>query len=62
MKVAERMQTSRSQQDRLLAAANEKVGLDTLNRAAAIVDKRLKIELVDIPTGLMALLCFCGRF
>ncbi len=43
------MQTSRSQLDRLLDPENDKVQLDTLNRAAAIVGKRLKIELVDIP-------------
>jgi hypothetical protein len=47
--MAEWMQTSRSQLDRLLDPDNDKVQLDTLNRAAAIVGKRLKIELVDIP-------------
>lgn len=47
--IAERMQTSRSQLDRLLDPDNGKVRLDTLNRAAAIVGKRIKIELVDIP-------------
>ncbi len=47
--MAERMQTSRSQLDRLLDPDNDKVQLDTLNQAAAIVGKRLKIELVDIP-------------
>jgi antitoxin HicB len=47
--MAERMQTSRSQLDRLLDPDNDKVRLDTLNRAAAIVGKRLKIELVDSP-------------
>jgi predicted XRE-type DNA-binding protein len=49
VEMAERMQTSRSQLDRLLDPDNDKVQLDTLNRAAAIVGKRLKIELVDIP-------------
>jgi predicted XRE-type DNA-binding protein len=47
--MAERMQTSRSQLDRLLDPDNDKVRLDTLNRAAAIVGKRIRIELVDIP-------------
>jgi hypothetical protein len=45
--MAKRMQTSRSQLDRLLDPDNDKVQLDTLNRAAAIVGKRLKIELVE---------------
>ena len=45
--MAKRMHTSRSQLDRLLDPDNDKVQLDTLNRAAAIVGKRLKIELVD---------------
>jgi len=45
--MAKRMHTSRSQLDRLLDPDNDKVQLDTLNRAAAIVGKRLKIELVE---------------
>jgi antitoxin HicB len=49
VEMAKRMQTSRSQLDRLLDPDNEKVQLDTLNRAAAIVGKRLKIELIDSP-------------
>ncbi len=49
VKMAKRMQTSRSQLDRLLDPDNDKVQLDTLNRAAAIVGKRLKIELIDSP-------------
>lgn len=47
VEMARRMQTSRSQLDRLLDPDNDKVRLDTLNRAAAIVGKHLKIELVD---------------
>ncbi|MFB1489614.1 MULTISPECIES: Fis family transcriptional regulator [unclassified Thiocapsa] len=49
VEMAQRMQTSRSQLDRLLDPDNDKVRLDTLSRAAAIVGKRLKVELVDIP-------------
>jgi antitoxin HicB len=47
VEMAKRMQTSRSQLDRLLDPDNDKVQLDTLNRAADIVGKRLKIELID---------------
>jgi predicted XRE-type DNA-binding protein len=47
VEMAKRMQTSRSQLDRLLDPNNDKVQLDTLNRAAAIVGKHLKIELID---------------
>jgi len=47
VEMAKRMQSSRSQLDRLLDPDNDKVQLDTLNRAAAIVGKRLKIELID---------------
>ena len=47
VEMAKRMQTSRSQLDRLLDPDNAKVQLDTMNRAAAVVGKRLKIELID---------------
>lgn len=47
VEMARRMSTSRSQLDRLLDPDNDKVQLDTLNRAAAIVGKRIRIELVD---------------
>jgi antitoxin HicB len=47
VEMAKRMQTSRSQLDRLLDPDNDKVQLETLNRAAAIVGKRIKIELID---------------
>ena len=47
VEMAQRMRTSRSQLDRLLDPDNDKVQLDALNRAAAIVGKRLRLELVD---------------
>ena len=43
--MAQRMQTSRPALDRLLDPANPSVTLSTLERAAAAVGKRLKIEL-----------------
>lgn len=49
VEMAQRMQTSRSQLDRLLDPNNDKVQLDALNRAAVIVGKRLRLELVDEP-------------
>jgi antitoxin HicB len=45
--MAEAMRTSRSQLDRLLDPANTGVALHTLFRAAAVLGKRLKVELVD---------------
>jgi antitoxin HicB len=45
--MAERMGTSRSQLDRLLDPASDAVTLATLKRAAAVVGKRLKLDLVD---------------
>ncbi len=44
-RMAERMETSRSQLDRLLDPENEGVTLHTLERAAAAVGMRLKLEL-----------------
>ena len=44
--LAEKMQTSRSQLDRLLDPENESVTLDTLVRAAHAVGRRLHLELV----------------
>lgn len=44
-RMAERMETSRSQLDRLLDPANEGVTLHTLKRAAAAVGMRLELEL-----------------
>ncbi|MBB1250231.1 helix-turn-helix domain-containing protein [Rhizobium sp. G21] len=45
--MAEKMGTSRSQLDRVLDPANIGISLDTLERAARSLGKRLKIELVD---------------
>jgi transcriptional regulator with XRE-family HTH domain len=44
--MAQRMQTSRAAVDRLLDPRNHSVTLSTLERAAAAVGKRLKMELV----------------
>ncbi|MGQ0813228.1 MAG: helix-turn-helix domain-containing protein [Gemmatimonadota bacterium] len=46
VEMAERMQTSRTQVDRLLDPNNNKVQLDTLQRAAHAVGRDLKLELV----------------
>jgi hypothetical protein len=45
--LANAMHTSRSQVDRLLDPSNTGVALHTLYRAAAVLGKKLKIELVD---------------
>jgi hypothetical protein len=44
--MAERMGTSRSQLDRLLDPSNASVQLNTIARAARVVGKRLRIEMV----------------
>lgn len=44
--MARRMQTSRAQLDRLLDPENGSVTLQTLHRAASILGKRLRVELV----------------
>jgi antitoxin HicB len=44
--MAKRMETSRAQLDRLLDPENTSVTLHTLQRAAVIVGKRLKVELI----------------
>lgn len=44
-KMAERMETSRSQLDRVLDPENEGVTLQALKRAAAAVGMRIKLEL-----------------
>jgi antitoxin HicB len=44
--LAKRMQTSRTQLDRLLDPKNESVTLATLTRAAHAVGRRLRMELV----------------
>ena len=43
--MAKRMKTSRAQLDRLLDPENDKVQLDTVQRAAAVIGKRLRLEL-----------------
>jgi len=43
--MAKRMKTSRAQLDRLLDPANDKVQLDTMQRAAAAVGRKLLLEL-----------------
>jgi antitoxin HicB len=45
VEMAKRMQTSRAQLDRLLDPKNDKVQLDTIQRAAAAVGRRLLLEL-----------------
>ena len=42
------MDTSRSALDRLLNSENASVTLNTMNRAANAVGKKLKVELVDV--------------
>jgi antitoxin HicB len=44
--VAQRMKTSRAQLDRLLDPQNDKVQLNTLQRAAVAVGRKLHLELV----------------
>ena len=46
--MATRMRTSRTQIKRVLDPRNVAVSLDTLDRAARSVGKKLKIELVDV--------------
>jgi DNA-binding Xre family transcriptional regulator len=45
-RMAELMQTSRSQLDRLLNPSDHNVTLATLEKAAAVVGRQLKLELV----------------
>lgn len=44
--MAKRMKTSRAQLDRLLDPKNDRVQLDTIQRAAMAVGRRLRFELV----------------
>ncbi|MCF8470844.1 MAG: helix-turn-helix domain-containing protein [Parvibaculum sp.] len=46
VEMARRMKTSRAQLDRLLDPANDKIQLDTVQRAAAAIGKKLRLELV----------------
>jgi antitoxin HicB len=45
VEMAKRMKTSRAQLDRLLDPANDKVQLDTVQRATAAVGRKLHMEL-----------------
>ena len=45
VRLAEQMQTSRAQLDRILDPNNGNVTLETLQRAAAMVGRKLKLEL-----------------
>lgn len=45
MEMAKRMKTSRAQLDRLLDPKNDKVQLDTVQRAAVAVGRKLHMEL-----------------
>jgi antitoxin HicB len=45
VEMARRMHTSRTQLDRLLDPDNDKVQLDTVQRAAAAIGRTLKLEL-----------------
>lgn len=47
--MARRMKTSRTQVQRFLDPENDSVQLDTIQKAAAIVGKRLTITLEDMP-------------
>ncbi len=48
--MARRMRTSRSQLDRLLDPNNDKVLLQTVQRAATAIGKQLNVELIDGPS------------
>ena len=47
--MARRMKTSRTQVERFLDPENDRVQLDTIQKAAAIVGKRLIVTFEDIP-------------
>lgn len=49
LEMARRLKTSRSQLDRLLDPANQSVTLATLERAAAVLGKRLRVTLEELP-------------
>jgi antitoxin HicB len=46
VEMARRMETSRSQLDRLLDPSNDRVQLDTLVKAAHAIGRKLKVEIV----------------
>jgi antitoxin HicB len=49
--MAKRINTSRSQLDRVLDPENTSVSLDTLERAAFAIGRRLRISLEELPVG-----------
>ncbi len=49
VEMARRMKTSRAQLDRLLDPCQTHVQLHTMQRAAAVLGKRLRLDLVDAP-------------
>lgn len=53
--MAEAMKTSRTSLDRLLDPQNPSVTLDTIERAAKAVGKRVRLELVDPTTEVTGL-------
>jgi predicted XRE-type DNA-binding protein len=46
-KMAQRLKTSRTQIDRLLDPSNDGVTLGTLGRAARLLGKRIRLDLID---------------
>jgi antitoxin HicB len=48
--MAKRMKTSRTQITRLFDPDNDRVQLDTIQKAAAVVGKRISITLEDVKT------------
>ncbi|QNT71377.1 XRE family transcriptional regulator [Defluviicoccus vanus] len=50
VQMARRMHTSRAQLDRLLDPGNTSVTLHTMQRAAAVLGKRVRLDLVDTST------------
>ena len=51
VEMAKRMNTSRTQVNRLLDPANKSIQLDTIERAAEAVGKRVNITLEDLVTA-----------
>jgi predicted XRE-type DNA-binding protein len=51
VQMARRMRTSRSQLDRLLDPKHTTIKLETMQRAAAILGKRIHLDLVDAPAS-----------
>lgn len=47
VEMARRMRTSRSALDRLLSPRNTSMNLDTMDRAARVLGKRVRFDLVD---------------